>query len=95
MTEIENKVGDYLSKNGIDCSLNGYRYLQTAILYTMRHPSMPLASCYAYVADKYRCSSKRVAGGITYALRGRKIRPKQFIHGAAVNFIRQGFINEG
>jgi len=84
MNELEKKIGVYLSNEEIDCTLDGYRYLQTAIAYTMEHPAATSKLYCDFAASKYNVSAKQVDSSINYALRTKLVRPKRFIHEAAV-----------
>lgn len=84
MTEVEKKIGAYLSNENIDCSLNGFRFLREAILFTTQNPTATTGQFCSHVADKYQTNAKKVANSISYALRGKNVRPKQFVHMAAV-----------
>lgn len=59
----------YLDSKGLDCSLDGYRYLIDLIQYAYFHPSAKLDEVSSVVALKYRVNAECIRGNVRYLLR--------------------------
>lgn len=84
MTTQEKSIHIYLEKQGLNCSISGYNYLITAILYTLDNPWVSLQETYAYIATRHDASVSQVRRAIGYILKDTKITPKKFIRSATL-----------
>lgn len=90
MNDMEHNISNYLTKQGVSCSLEGYHYLVTAISFALSDPTATLIKITEHTARVHETSPAKVKSAMRYALQNGKHvfgshKTKEFICTAAIS----------